>query len=92
VKDKISPRYLHAFIRQFLDRKMVFLGGPRQVGKTTTCLQLLDLFDSGKAMRVDIVAGDGAVKDARVVLKDDFGALIFLQDSRPTKRLGGAFH
>ncbi|MBN2440096.1 MAG: ATP-binding protein, partial [Spirochaetales bacterium] len=28
-------RYLHQFITEDLDKKMVFLGGPRQVGKTT---------------------------------------------------------
>ena len=28
------PRYLQSFIEKDLDRKMVFVGGPRQVGKT----------------------------------------------------------
>lgn len=42
MKNKVSPRYLDGFIRRFLEKKMVFLGGPRQVGKTTACLQLLD--------------------------------------------------
>lgn len=31
----IKDRYLHATIRADLKEKMVFLGGPRQVGKTT---------------------------------------------------------
>jgi hypothetical protein len=35
------PRYLEAPIRKALDRKMVFIGGPRQVGKTTLGLTLL---------------------------------------------------
>lgn len=35
------PRYLRDAIRDDLERKMVFLGGPRQVGKTTLALKLL---------------------------------------------------
>ena len=35
-------RYLEPFIHQDLARKMVFLGGPRQVGKTTLAKYLLD--------------------------------------------------
>ena len=35
------PRYLAAHVRTDLRRKMVFLGGPRQVGKTTLALELL---------------------------------------------------
>lgn len=34
-------RYLSQTIQEFLEDRMVFLGGPRQVGKTTLCLQLL---------------------------------------------------
>lgn len=34
-------RYLYSTIREFIGRKMVFVGGPRQVGKTTLCLQFL---------------------------------------------------
>ena len=34
-------RYLMKSIRDFLKDKMVFLGGPRQVGKTTLCLRFL---------------------------------------------------
>ncbi len=34
-------RYLDEHIRNILPRKMVFLGGPRQVGKTTLALSLL---------------------------------------------------
>lgn len=39
---KNNRRYLSSLINEFLDEKMVFLGGPRQVGKTTLCLSLLD--------------------------------------------------
>lgn len=35
------PRYLSPTIKDFLENRMVFLGGPRQVGKTTLCLQFL---------------------------------------------------
>jgi predicted AAA+ superfamily ATPase len=34
-------RYLTPTIEEFLQKKMVFLGGPRQVGKTTLCLSFL---------------------------------------------------
>ncbi len=34
-------RYLKQTIEEFLKKKMVFLGGPRQVGKTTLCLSFL---------------------------------------------------
>ena len=35
------PRYLTDPIKDDLERKMVFVGGPRQVGKTTLALGLL---------------------------------------------------
>ncbi len=35
------PRYLERAVRDALTRKMVFIGGPRQVGKTTFALGLL---------------------------------------------------
>ncbi len=35
-------RYLTPHVDPFLKKKMVFLGGPRQVGKTTLCLSFLD--------------------------------------------------
>jgi len=35
------PRYLEPFVRQDLARKMVFLSGPRQVGKTTLAQAIL---------------------------------------------------
>ena len=37
-----NSRYLHKVIESDLNRKMVFLGGPRQVGKTTLSLTFLD--------------------------------------------------
>lgn len=37
----IEHRYIEAQVRADLDQKMVFIGGPRQVGKTTFALSLL---------------------------------------------------
>lgn len=39
---KLLKRYLFSQIRSDLKKKMVFLGGPRQVGKTTLSKQVLD--------------------------------------------------
>jgi len=41
---KILTRYLAPFIKEDLEKKMVFLGGPRQVGKTTLAQSLLKNF------------------------------------------------
>ena len=38
---KIKPRYLQKNIKEDLSQKMVFLSGPRQVGKTTLAFHLL---------------------------------------------------
>jgi predicted AAA+ superfamily ATPase len=38
----IKSRYLSSVIESFLEKRMVFLGGPRQVGKTTVCLSFLN--------------------------------------------------
>lgn len=38
---KCRERYLAMTINDFIQNKMVFVGGPRQVGKTTLCLQFL---------------------------------------------------
>lgn len=37
----LKNRYLDHFITKFLEKRMVFIGGPRQVGKTTLCLKYL---------------------------------------------------
>lgn len=44
---KILTRYLAAHIREDLDKKMVFLGGPRQVGKTTLAQGLIPNYHDG---------------------------------------------
>lgn len=40
-KLNLKNRYLYETINDFVKKKMVFIGGPRQVGKTTLCLQFL---------------------------------------------------
>jgi predicted AAA+ superfamily ATPase len=40
-KYTLKNRYLCDVIDEFVEKKMVFIGGPRQVGKTTLCLQFL---------------------------------------------------
>lgn len=37
----LKNRYLAPAVEEFLKKKMVFVGGPRQVGKTTMCLSFL---------------------------------------------------
>src|SRR3989338_6886885 len=37
----IFERYLKSYVSKFLSEKMVFLGGPRQVGKTILALGIL---------------------------------------------------
>lgn len=36
-----QKRYLQSTIEKFMEKRMVFVGGPRQVGKTTLCLDFL---------------------------------------------------
>ncbi|HDY75790.1 MAG TPA: ATP-binding protein, partial [Candidatus Marinimicrobia bacterium] len=38
---KIIKRYIRSFIKNDLKTRMGFIGGPRQVGKTTLALSLL---------------------------------------------------
>lgn len=47
-------RYLKSFIINDLQKKMVFLGGPRQVGKTTLCKSLKDAFPDAQYLNWDI--------------------------------------
>lgn len=41
-RENMKDRYLKSAINEFLKKRMVFLGGPRQVGKTTLCLSFLN--------------------------------------------------
>ena len=47
------PRYLEGPIREDLGAKMVFLAGPRQVGKTTLARQVLGGWDAGAYLSWD---------------------------------------
>lgn len=44
---EILTRYLVSYIRDDLEKKMVFLGGPRQVGKTTLAQSLIPNYRDG---------------------------------------------
>jgi len=53
-------RYLDDLVATDLDRKMVLLTGPRQVGKTTLCRHLMERFQPAQYLNWDI-AGDRAI-------------------------------
>ena len=67
-------RYLAPFIREDLEKKMVFVGGPRQVGKTTLAQHILNL-KSGRYFNWDYDT------DRQAILKkqwaDDAPLLVF---------------
>ncbi len=50
----MHDRYLEGHIQRDLDRKMVFLGGPRQVGKTTLARSLLGQDGQGGYLNWDV--------------------------------------
>ena len=47
-------RYLDSQIRQYLQKKMVMLTGPRRVGKKNISQQLLSEFDGGQYLNFDV--------------------------------------
>jgi predicted AAA+ superfamily ATPase len=49
-------RYLDDLVATDLQRKMVLLTGPRQVGKTTLCHQLMDRFPPAQYLNWDVAA------------------------------------
>jgi predicted AAA+ superfamily ATPase len=53
-------RYLDDLVAADLQRKMVLLTGPRQVGKTTLCRQLMSGFERAQYLNWD-VAPDRAI-------------------------------
>ncbi len=53
-------RYLDAYILQDLQKKIVILTGPRQVGKTTLCRQLMEGFAASQYLNWDVL-GDRAI-------------------------------
>jgi hypothetical protein len=49
-------RYLDTLVAADLERKMVLLTGPRQVGKTTLCRQLMAEFEPAQCLNWDVLA------------------------------------
>ncbi len=58
-------RYLEPSIREDLARKMVFVAGPRQVGKTTLARQVLATFEHGAYFSWDNREDRGLIRAAR---------------------------
>ncbi len=61
----IKPRYLHDAILSDLESKMVFLAGPRQVGKTTLARQILAESGAGDYFNWDNRADRREIRAAR---------------------------
>ena len=68
---KASPRYLESVVRKDLGRKMVFLTGPRQSGKTTLAKGLLE--SSGLQVKDRYLNWD-ATLDREKILQERFPA------------------
>ncbi len=74
----ISDRYLTKFIKSDLAEKMVFLGGPRQVGKTTMARELISIHYKSQYFNWDkVVERNKALKgewdsEAELVVLDEF--------------------
>ena len=59
------PRYLSDPIREDLAQKMVFLAGPRQVGKTTLAKNLLEIAEAGEYLSWDRMEDRKNIRSAR---------------------------
>lgn len=61
-------RYLTPTIEEFLLNRMVFIGGPRQVGKTTLCLQFLKnpTIESSAYLNWDDISARAKIKSAEL--------------------------
>jgi hypothetical protein len=57
----MQKRYLHDQVQEDLERKMVFVAGPRQVGKTTFGLSLPGAESGRPLVAVECKWGDGNV-------------------------------
>lgn len=72
-----KKRYLSKYIEKTLDKKMVFIGGPRQVGKTTLSL----LYLNPSTIRNPAYLNWDRASDKSLILKDQlplqYGTLIF---------------
>lgn len=63
-----QKRYLEPHIAEILNRKMVFIGGPRQVGKTTLSLQFINPSNSKNPQYLNWDRNS----DRSLILKDQF--------------------
>lgn len=61
----MRSRYLEGSIREDLPRKMVFLAGPRQVGKTTLARAVLSSWEAGTYLSWDNRADRAEIRAAR---------------------------
>jgi len=69
--DEYFSRYLESSISEDLQRKMVFIGGPRQSGKTTLAMHLCE--QAGCDLKTRYMNWD-AVEDREVIIKEIFPA------------------
>ncbi len=74
----IKKRYLHKYIKEFLATRMVFIGGPRQVGKTTLALSFLSpaMVDNPAYLNWDDVQSrtlirNGELPNSKIILLDE---------------------
>jgi predicted AAA+ superfamily ATPase len=75
---KCHMRYLSPCLLQDLGSKMVFVGGPRQVGKTTMAMEILKRFPTGRYFNWDFD------EDRQDILKMRWTAENALKESHPT--------
>lgn len=68
-------RQIYPYVKRDLNKKMVFIGGPRQCGKTTLAKSLLDDFGSGLYLNWDRVSDRKKILDANWTDQDEL--LIF---------------
>ena len=75
----ITPRYLQEVVKTDLTEKMVFVGGPRQVGKTTFALSFLDNADETHPayinwdniqIRASLLRGELPAKQSLIILDE----------------------
>jgi predicted AAA+ superfamily ATPase len=65
-------RYLDEYIKEDLETKMVFLGGPRQVGKTTVAKNFLEkFFETGRYFNWDSFTDRKEIEQSRFSPEDE---------------------
>ncbi len=64
---KVVKRYIESVIRTDLSRKMVFLAGPRQSGKTTLATSLL--LEAGEDIKSRYINWDSAIDRENIILE-----------------------